>query len=118
MPTLERKRKGKTIQAARRRVAARKTIGGTPITSRASISSEIRIAPSSATIPVPTLAESMYPKAYGTTSLRSHQAEYTPRVARDLAEGGEPVPWNCEPAGHYLITFNSGWVARSVWVKT
>ena len=51
--------KGKATQAASRRVAARKVTGGTPITSRASISSEIRIAPSSATIPVPTLAASM-----------------------------------------------------------
>ena len=50
---------GKAIQAASRRVAQRKVIGGTPITSSASISSEIRIAPSSATIPVPTLAASM-----------------------------------------------------------
>ena len=54
---------GKVIQAASRRVAQRKVTGCTPITSSASISSEIRIAPSSATIPVPTLAESMYPKA-------------------------------------------------------
>ena len=51
--------KGSTIQAASRRLAQRKVIGGTPITSNASISSEIRIAPISATIPVPTLAERM-----------------------------------------------------------
>ncbi len=70
--------KGMAIQAASRRVAARKVTGGTPITSRASISSVIRIAPSSATIPVPTLAASMYPKAYGITSRRSHQAANTP----------------------------------------
>ena len=47
---------GSVIQAASRRVAARKVTGWMPITSSASISSEIRIAPSSATIPVPTLA--------------------------------------------------------------
>jgi hypothetical protein len=51
--------KGNTSHAARRRVPHRKIIGFTPITSRASISSEIRIAPISATIPVPTLAASM-----------------------------------------------------------
>ena len=50
---------GSTIQAASRRVAARKVIGRTPITSSASISSLMRIAPSSATIPVPTLAAMM-----------------------------------------------------------
>ena len=50
---------GRVIQAASRRVAQRKVIGLTPITSSASISSEIRIAPSSATIPVPTLAAIM-----------------------------------------------------------
>ena len=47
---------GSTIQAAIRRVAQRKTIELMPITSRASISSEIRIAPISATRPVPTFA--------------------------------------------------------------
>ena len=36
-----------------------------PITSSASISSEIRIEPSSATIPVPTFAAIMYPNAVG-----------------------------------------------------
>ena len=69
---------GKVSQAARTRVAQRKISGFTPITSRASISSEMRIAPISATIPVPTLAASMYPKAYGITSRRSHHALKTP----------------------------------------
>jgi hypothetical protein len=55
--------KGSTSQAARRRVAQRKTSELMPITSRASISSEIRIAPISATRPVPTLADIMYPNA-------------------------------------------------------
>ncbi len=50
---------GNTIQQASRRVAQRKTSESTPITSRASISSEIRIAPISATRPVPTLADIM-----------------------------------------------------------
>ena len=50
---------GNTSQEASSRVPQRKIIGLTPITSSASISSEIRIAPSSATIPVPTFAESM-----------------------------------------------------------
>ena len=50
---------GSVSHAARSLVAARNVIGGTPITSSASISSEIRIAPSSATIPVPTLADIM-----------------------------------------------------------
>ena len=59
IPIPTRYMKGSAIQAASRRVAARKVTGGTPITSSASISSEIRIAPSSATIPVPTLAASM-----------------------------------------------------------
>jgi hypothetical protein len=47
---------GSTIHAANRRVPHRKVIELIPITSSASISSEIRIAPSSATIPVPTFA--------------------------------------------------------------
>ena len=51
--------KGNTIQAANKRVAQRNVIESTPITSSASISSEIRIAPSSATIPVPTFAAIM-----------------------------------------------------------
>ena len=42
---------GSTIHAASRRVAQRKVIELMPITSSASISSEIRIAPSSATRP-------------------------------------------------------------------
>src|SRR5215213_5231634 len=42
MPTAARYMKGKAIQAASRRVAARKVTGGTPMTSSASISSEIR----------------------------------------------------------------------------
>ena len=50
---------GSTIQAASRRVAHRKVIELMPITSSASISSEMRIAPSSATIPVPTFADIM-----------------------------------------------------------
>ena len=50
---------GSTSQAASRRVAQRKVIELMPITSSASISSEMRIAPSSATIPVPTLAAIM-----------------------------------------------------------
>jgi hypothetical protein len=50
---------GSAIQAPSRRDAQRKVIGGTPITSSASISSLIRIAPISATIPVPTFAERM-----------------------------------------------------------
>ena len=59
IPIAARYMKGSTIQAARRRVAQRKVTGGIPITSIASISSEIRIAPSSATIPVPTFADIM-----------------------------------------------------------
>ena len=50
---------GSTIQAASRRVAHRNVSESTPITSSASISSLIRIAPSSATIPVPTFAAMM-----------------------------------------------------------
>ena len=50
---------GSTSQAASRRVAHRKVTESMPITSSASISSEIRIEPSSATIPVPTLAAIM-----------------------------------------------------------
>ena len=50
---------GSTIHAASRRVAQRKIIESMPMTSRASISSEIRIEPSSATMPVPTLAAIM-----------------------------------------------------------
>jgi hypothetical protein len=50
---------GSTRIAASRRVAHRKRMPLMPITSRASISSEIRIEPSSATIPVPTLAAIM-----------------------------------------------------------
>jgi len=50
---------GSTIHAASRRVAHRNVIEFTPITSSASISSEMRIAPSSATMPVPTLAAIM-----------------------------------------------------------
>ena len=55
--------KGNTTQAASSRVAHRKMIESMPITSSASISSLMRIAPISATIPVPTLAAIMYPKA-------------------------------------------------------
>ena len=51
--------KGSTSHAASRRVEHRKVSEEMPITSRASISSEMRIAPISATKPVPTLAESM-----------------------------------------------------------
>ena len=40
-------------------VAHRKIIDGMPMTSSASISSEIRIEPSSATMPVPTFADIM-----------------------------------------------------------
>ncbi len=50
---------GSTIHAASSRVAHRNIIESTPITSSASISSEIRIAPSSATMPVPTFADIM-----------------------------------------------------------
>ncbi len=50
---------GSTSQAASRRVAHRNVIELIPITSSASISSEMRIAPSSATIPVPTFADIM-----------------------------------------------------------
>ena len=50
---------GSTIQAASRRVAQRKSIESMPMTSSASISSEIRIEPSSATMPVPTFAAIM-----------------------------------------------------------
>ena len=50
---------GRTSQEAKRRVAQRKVIELIPITSSASISSEMRIAPSSATIPVPTFADIM-----------------------------------------------------------
>ena len=50
---------GSTSQAPSSRVAHRNVIGCTPITSSASISSLMRIAPSSATIPVPTLAAMM-----------------------------------------------------------
>ena len=54
---------GSTIQAASRRVAQRNRSESKPMTSSASISSEIRIEPSSATIPVPTFALIMYPNA-------------------------------------------------------
>ena len=50
---------GSTIQAASSFVAHRKIIESMPMTSSASISSEIRIEPSSATMPVPTLAAIM-----------------------------------------------------------
>ena len=50
---------GSTIQAASRRVAQRNSIESKPMTSSASISSEIRIEPSSATMPVPTFAAIM-----------------------------------------------------------
>ena len=54
---------GNTIHEASSRVPHRNVIESNPITSRASISSLIRIAPSSATIPVPTFADIMYPNA-------------------------------------------------------
>ena len=50
---------GSTSHAASRRVAQRNVIELMPITSSASISSEMRIAPSSATMPVPTFAAIM-----------------------------------------------------------
>ena len=61
---------GSTSQAASRRVAHRKVIESMPITSSASISSEMRIAPSSATMP-------------GADLRGHHVAE---RVRRDLAQ--------------------------------
>ncbi len=51
------------MRAASRRVPHRKVIELMPMTSRASTSSVIRMAPISATSPVPTLAAIMYPKA-------------------------------------------------------
>ncbi len=69
---------GRTIQAASNRVAARSVRPLMPIALSASISSEIRIDPSSATIPVPTLAAIVYPNTSGTSSRRSHQAVNTP----------------------------------------
>jgi hypothetical protein len=50
---------GSTIQAASKRVAQRNSSELMPITSSASISSEIRMAPISATRPVPTFADIM-----------------------------------------------------------
>ncbi len=50
---------GSTSQAAKRRVPHKKVIESIPITSKASISSLMRIAPSSATMPVPTFAAIM-----------------------------------------------------------
>ena len=50
---------GSTIQAASRRVAHRNVIEEMPITSSASTSSEMRIEPISATMPVPTFAAIM-----------------------------------------------------------
>ncbi len=76
IPIPTRYMKGKAIQAASRRVAQRKVTGGTPITSSASISSEIRIAPSSATIPGPDLG-------------REHVAEGVGHDLAQVAPGGE-----------------------------
>ncbi len=50
---------GSTIHAASRRVEQRNVSELMPITSSASTSSEIRMAPISATRPVPTLADIM-----------------------------------------------------------
>ena len=50
---------GSTSQAASSFVAHRNVSDGMPMTSSASISSEIRIEPSSATMPVPTFAAIM-----------------------------------------------------------
>jgi hypothetical protein len=50
---------GSTIQAASSRVAHRNVIEEMPITSSASTSSEIRMEPISATMPVPTFAAIM-----------------------------------------------------------
>ena len=50
---------GSTIHAASRRVEHRKVSELMPITSSASTSSEMRMAPISATRPVPTLADIM-----------------------------------------------------------
>ena len=50
---------GSTIHAASSLVAQRNRIESIPMTSSASISSEMRIEPSSATMPVPTLAAIM-----------------------------------------------------------
>ena len=36
----------------------------------------------------------------------------------DVAERGDPVPRDREPAAHHRITRISGWVASRVWVKT
>ena len=58
-PTAARYMNGRTIQAASSLVAHRKVMEEMPITSSASISSEMRIAPISATSPVPTFAAIM-----------------------------------------------------------
>ena len=71
-------RNGSTIHAASRRVEPRNSTESMPITSSASTSSLMRIEPSSATMPVPTLAHIIQPKAYGETSRRSHQAVNIP----------------------------------------
>src|SRR5437763_13506645 len=80
-PIAARYMNGSTIHAANSRVAHKNVIPLIPITSSASISSEIRIDPNSATIPVPTFAAIMYPNASGTISRRSHHAANTPEYA-------------------------------------
>src|SRR3954451_4263536 len=69
---------GSTSQAASSCVAHRNVIDEMPMNSSASISSEIRIEPSSATMPVPTFAAIMYANAYGMTSRRLHSAVNAP----------------------------------------
>ena len=70
--------KGKTSRAATIRVVTRKGTDGTPMVSRASISSLIRIVPSSATSPQPTLAPMAKPKKSGVISRMSQSALKTP----------------------------------------
>src|SRR5204863_2384563 len=49
---------------------------------------------------------------------RVDEAHRAPAKASDLSHAREPISRNCQPAGHYLMTEISGWVASRVWVKT
>ena len=82
-----------TTDAARIRVDTRYEIDLMPITSSASISSLIRMAPSSAVAPAPTVAASAWPVTIGgdDTHVGQGREESREGLNADVAQRGEPL---------------------------
>src|SRR5436190_431607 len=140
-PTAAMYMNGSTIQAASRRVAQRKVIELMPITSSASTSSEMRIAPISATSPVNTLPPKISPTSRAANlAMSPSEATQSRGIANhvlptELRSGSQfPVvsSQRVRPAAMaardwelgtgnwelHLMTEISGCVAKSVCVKT